>query len=335
MAQSGIGNQESGIRYNSYGRFLRAKFGCRVYKVSVDGGFSCPNRDGTVATGGCTYCNNESFRPKSATRVKPIGRQVEEGIDYLRKRYAAEKFIVYFQPFTNTHAPIEHLIPIYESAMEHPDVIGLSLGTRPDCVDEGKLTWLEKLASERFVALEYGLQSTLDSTLARINRGHDFECWLKAVSRTRDRGLWLGTHLILGFPWETREEVLRAADILSDTGIHFLKLHHLHVVRDTELARAYQEGPFHLLELEEYADLVVDFIERLNPAIFIERLFGSAPGQQLIGPVWGKSAAETRRFIERRFIERNTWQGKSRQSPVGSRQQNVPFTADCLPPTTD
>ena len=310
MPKSGIWNLESGIRYNSYGRFLREKFGSRVYKVSVDGGFTCPNRDGTVGVGGCTYCNNESFRPRSASRLKSIANQVTEGIEFLRKRYAAVKFIVYFQPFTNTHAPLEILIPLYEAAMDHPDVIGISLGTRPDCMDEAKLAWLEKLASTRFVTLEYGLQSIYDSTLVRINRGHDFQCWADAMNRTRGRGIWLGTHLILGFPWETREEMLRMADVLSDTGLDFLKLHHLHVVRDTEMARLYRENPFRLLELEEYADLVVDFVERLNPAILIERLSGSAPAEQLIGPVWGKSAAEIRRFIEQRFLQRNTWQGK-------------------------
>jgi len=299
----------SEIRYNGYGRFLREKFGCRVYKVSVDGGFTCPNRDGTVATGGCIYCNNDSFRPKSADRLKSIAGQVNDGITYLQKRYAAEKFIVYFQPYTNTHAPLEVLIPLYEAAMDHPDVIGISLGTRPDCVDDRKLAWLETFAKTRFVTLEYGLQSIYDSTLARINRGHTFQCWLDAMNRTRDRGIWLGTHLILGFPWETREQMLDMAGVLSDRGLNFVKLHHLHVVRDTELARMYQEKPFPLLNLDDYSDLVVDFVERLSPNIFIERLFSTAPAQQLIGPLWGKTAAEIRYFIDRRFIERNVWQG--------------------------
>jgi uncharacterized protein len=311
MLESLISNLESQIRYNSYGRFLRKKFGCRVYKVSVDGGFSCPNRDGTVAVGGCIYCNNDSFRPRSANRLKSIADQVAEGIAYLRKRYDAQKFIVYFQPFTNTHAPLDVLIPLYEAAMDHPDVIGLSLGTRPDCVDESKLAWLEKIAASRFVTLEYGLQSVYDSTLVRINRGHSSQCWLDAMNRTRDRGIWLGTHLILGFPWETREQMLHAADVLSNTGLNFLKLHHLHIVRETGMSRIYQEEPFPLLELEDYADLVVDFIERLNPDIFIERLFGSAPEHQLIGPLWRKTAAEIRYFIEQRFVERNAWQGKA------------------------
>jgi uncharacterized protein len=307
--QSGIRNRESEIRYNSYSRFLKERFGCRVYKVSIDGGFSCPNRDGTVATGGCTYCNNDSFRPKSAESLKPISQQVSEGIEFLRKRYRAEKFIAYFQPFTNTHAPIERLIPLYEEALHHPDVIGLSLGTRPDCVDEQKLRWLEKLAQTCFVTLEYGLQSVYDTTLARINRGHNFQCWVDAMNRTRNRGIWLCTHLILGFPWENKEEILRAADILPTTGLNILKLHHLHVVRNTRMEEEYLSHPFPLLGLEEYADLVVDFLERLNPAIFIERLFGTAPEDLLIGPVWGKSKGEIQRTIEQRLAIRNTYQG--------------------------
>ena len=311
MEKSGsrFSHPEPPLHYNNYGRFLKEEFGCRVYKVSVDGGFSCPNRDGTVGRGGCTCCNNESFRPKSANRSKPVSGQVQEGIRYLRERYGAEKFIVYFQPYTNTHAPLDVLIPLYEAALDNPDVVGLSIGTRPDCVDESKLSWLEELASRRFVTLEFGLQSIHDSTLARINRGHDFQCWVDAMSRARGRGIWLGTHLILGFPWESREEMLQAADVLSDKGLHFLKLHHFHIVRGTEIEKAHQEKPFSLLRLEEYADLVVDFIGRLNPDIVVDRLFGSAPASELIGPEWGKSAAEIRRRIERRFIERNVIQG--------------------------
>jgi radical SAM protein (TIGR01212 family) len=301
--------KEPGSRFNSYGRFLKAHFGGRVYKVSVDAGFSCPNRDGTIAAGGCTYCNNDSFRPKSAESLKPIAQQVREGIGYLRERYRAERFIVYFQAFTNTHAPLEKLIPLYEEALNHQDVVGLSLGTRPDCVDERKLSWLEELARTRLVTLEYGLQSVYDTTLARINRGHSFQCWADAMQRTRGRGIRLCTHLILGFPWESREEMLRAADIISDKGLDFLKLHHLHVVRGTAMEKEYSEKPFPLLGLDEYADLVVDFLERLNPAIFIERLFGSAPENQLIGPRWGKSKAEIRHAIEQRLTDRNTFQG--------------------------
>ena len=297
------------LRYNAYGSFLKEKFGCRVYKVSVDGGFTCPNRDGTIATGGCIYCNNASFRPPSADRISSVAAQIEAGVAYLRKRYRAEKFIAYFQPFTNTHAPLDVLAPLYETALSHHDVIGLSIGTRPDCIDEAKIAYLERLAARAFVTVEYGLQSIHDSTLKRINRGHDVQCWINAMERTRNRGIWLCTHLILGFPWESREQMLQGAEFLSGKGVNFLKLHHLHVTRDTELARMYHDRPFPLLSLEEYANLIVDFVLRLDTEIYIERLFGSAPENELIAPVWGKSKAEIRRCIDQTFILRDARQG--------------------------
>ena len=226
----GAGPFARGARYNGYGAFLRERFGCRVYKVIVDAGFTCPNRDGTVAIGGCTYCNNDSFRPQAVNRLKPIPEQVRTGITYLKRRYRAQKFVVYFQPFTNTYAPLETLIPLYESSLDHPEVIGLAVGTRPDCVNAEKICWFERLARQYFVTLEYGLESVHDRTLERINRGHDFQCWLDAVHSTRNRGIYLCAHLILGFPWESRDEWLAMADAVSNAGLDFLKLHHLHVV---------------------------------------------------------------------------------------------------------
>jgi radical SAM protein (TIGR01212 family) len=297
-------------RYNQYGSFLKRKFGCRVYKVSVDAGFSCPNRDGTVAVGGCTYCDNDSFRPQSATSMKSVREQLREGIDYLKRRYGATKFIAYFQPFTNTHARLETLIPLFETAVEHPEVVGLSVGTRPDCVDDSKLAFFERLARTHFVTLEYGLQSIYDKTLVRVNRGHNYQCWIDAVNHTRNRGIWICAHLILGFPWETREEMLKTAEILSDKGLEILKLHHLHIVRNTALGSEYQKKPFRLLDFESYVDLVVDFLERLNPAIVIERVSGFAPKGQLIAPDWGKRKDEVRRSIERALAARNTYQGR-------------------------
>jgi len=312
-SQSRISSLESRInktRYNAYGPFLKEKFGCRVYKVSVDAGFSCPNRDGTVARGGCTYCNNDSFRPRTAAGFKPLIEQIREGTTYLKRRYGAGKFIVYFQPYTNTHAPLEALVPLYEVAVAQPEVVGISLGTRPDCVDEKKLAWLEQLARDRFVTVEYGLESMHNRTLARINRGHDFQCWLDAMRRTRDRGIWLCAHVILGFPWETREEMLNTAAALSGKGLNFLKLHHLHIVRGSAMESEYQSNPFPLLGFEEYTDLAVDFLERLSPDIIVERLFGFAPEDQLVGPIWRKTKAEIKRHIEQRLVERNTYQGR-------------------------
>ena len=283
----------------SYGRFLRDKFGCRVYKVSLDAGFSCPNRDGLLSTAGCAYCNGDSFRPKTSDRIKPIEQQLAEGMDFLRRRYGAGKFIAYFQPATNTYAPLEVLAPLYETALKHADVIGLAVGTRPDCIDEEKLAWLQRFAEKYFITIEYGLQSASDDTLRRINRGHDVASWRTAVGMTRGRGIYIGTHLILGFPWESREQALSGARIVSEAGIDFLKLHHLHIVRGSSLAEEYMNRPFHLPGLEEYTNLVTDFLGRLNPDIHIERLFATAPPDQLIAPVWGKSKAEILRYIEK------------------------------------
>jgi len=299
-----------GARYNAYAAFLKEKFGCRVYKVVVDAGFTCPNRDGTVAVGGCTYCNNDSFRPDTASRLKPISEQIEVGMEYLRRRYRASKFIVYFQPFSNTYAPLEALVPLYEGALSFPGVVGLAVGTRADCVEDAKIAWFEKLARTCFVTLEYGLESIYDRTLALINRGHDYRCWLDAVRRTRRRGIWLCTHVILGFPWESRDEMLAMADAVSEAGVDFLKVHHLHVVRHTVMGREYQKKPFPLLGYQEYLDLVVDFLERLDPAIRIERLFGLAPDEQLLGPHWGRSKAQIQHDIESALAQRNTHQGR-------------------------
>lgn len=299
-----------GTRYNAYGRFLKEKFGCRVYKVIVDAGFTCPNRDGTIAIGGCTYCNNDSFRPGAVNRLIPIAEQVERGIEYLKRRYRAQKFIVYFQPFTNTYAPLETLVPLYESALDHREVVGLAVGTRPDCIDDAKIAWFENLARSRFVTLEYGLESIYDETLVRINRGHDYQCWVDAVRRTSGRGIALCTHLILGFPWETREQMLAMAGAVSSAGIDFLKLHHLHVVRHTAMGREYQKKPFPLLGYQEYLDLVVEFLEKLSPSIRLERLFGLAPESELLAPRWGKTKAEIQYDIESSLASRHTYQGR-------------------------
>jgi len=307
---AGSGPFAGGGRYNSYGAFLREKFGCRVQKVAVDAGFTCPNRDGTVAVGGCTYCNNDSFRPSSADRSLPVGRQVENGIRHLRRRCRAEKFIVYFQPFSNTYAPLDVLGPLYEEALAHEDVIGLSVGTRCDCVDEAKLGWFAELARRKFVTIEYGLESVHDRTLERINRGHDFRCFADAVSRTRDRGIFICAHLILGFPWETRDEMLESAQVVSRLGLNFLKLHHLHVARNTPMGLEYQRQPFPLMSCADYVDLVVCFLELLNPAISLERLVADVREDLLLAPRWGKGKAGIQRAIESELATRNTYQGR-------------------------
>lgn len=300
----------AGRRYNSYGAFLRRKFGCRVHKVIVDAGFTCPNRDGTAGFGGCTYCDNDAFRPPSADRSLPLPLQIESGIRFLRRRYRAEKFIVYFQPFSNTYAPLEELVPLYESALAHEGVVGLAVGTRADCVDEAKISWFEKLACRVFVTLEYGLESVHDRTLERIRRGHDYASFVRAVRLTRGRGIFTCAHVILGFPWETAEEMLQAADAVSELGVDFVKLHQLHIVRSTAMGAEFERSPFFLPGFEDYVDLVVRFLERLSPRVCVERLSAVAPADRLLGPVWGKSRAEVQRAVEGALGARDTWQGR-------------------------
>jgi len=296
--------------YNAFGPFIRKKFGEKVYKVNIDAGFTCPNRDGTVAFGGCIYCNNDSFRPPSCKSTLPIKNQIENGISYLSKRYCAKKFIPYFQPYTNTYAPVKELERIYSEALSHPDVIGITIGTRPDAVDETKIELLESLSRKYFVLVEYGLQSIYDRTLEYINRGHDYMCFLNALEMTRNKGIHIGAHIIAGFPTETREEMLAMAEEISTLPIDFLKIHQLQVIHDTILADIYQQSPFDVFGYDEYLDFLVEFIERLSPRIILQRLFATAPDDILLAPRWGRTRQEILGDLNRRFEKRKTFQGK-------------------------
>ena len=297
-------------RYNAFGQYMKDLFGQAVYKVNVDAGFTCPNRDGTVSVGGCIYCNNDSFRPSACTSTASVRDQIEKGIPYLRHRYGAEKFIVYFQPFTNTYAPVGTLERLYREALEQPGVVGLAIGTRPDCVDEEKITLLEELAMDRFILVEYGLQSIHDRTLKFINRGHDYACFKRALAMTAGRGIKIGAHLILGFPTETRDDMLAMADELSGLPLGFLKLHQLQVIRDTALADLYAAKPFATLGYEEYIALVADFLELLSPDIVLQRLFAAAPDDILVAPVWNKSRSEFLNDLDAYLERKEIHQGK-------------------------
>ncbi len=300
-------------RYNSFAHYQKNRYGERVQKVTVDGGFTCPNRDGTVAKGGCIYCNNESFNPRYNDAGKTIFRQIEEGIHFLKKRYKTNKYIVYFQPYSNTYAPLDTLKQYYEEALSHPDVIGLTIGTRPDCIDREKLDYLESLDQNWDITVEYGLESISDATLKRINRGHDVKSYLDALEMTKTRGIKVCTHLIFGFPWEDMALWMQTADWLSKRPLDFLKIHQLHVVRGTALAQMYQQNPFKLFEPHEYLDLLSHFIERLNPQIVIQRLFGEAPPDLLIAPRWHVRPPEMLQRFDALLEERDTWQGKRYQ----------------------
>jgi radical SAM protein (TIGR01212 family) len=279
-------------RYRSFGTVIKETFGAPVYKVNVDAGFTCPNRDGSISFGGCIYCNNDSFRPSACSSEATVREQIEKGIPYLRSRYGAKKFIVYFQPFTNTYASVDVLERLYREALDSEGVVGLAIGTRPDCVDEEKIALLESLSRDHFILVEYGLQSIYDESLTFINRGHGYERFREAVAMTAGRGIRIGAHLILGFPTETREQMLAMAAEVSRQPIEFLKLHQLQVVRNTALADLFAKEPFKTLGYEDYIALVAEFLEMLSPGIVLQRLFAAAPEDILIAPVWNKTRSE-------------------------------------------
>lgn len=297
------------LHLHSYGTYLRRRFDCRVSKVNVDGGFTCPNRDGTKGTGGCIYCENSSFSPGGTQSVISIERQMAEGMAYHRRRLQSKKFIVYFQKFTNTYAPVARLRDMYTRALAHPDVIGISVGTRPDALGDDALALLTELARDRYVCIELGLQSMDDGILAWMNRGHDLAEYLKAVERVAGRGIEICTHLIYGFPGETRSSFLKTADLISGLPVDSLKLHQLHAVRGTRLAELYERGEYLPISREEYTAAVCDFLERISSHITIQRLYGSAPLDLLVAPGWGLKNNQMWYLFVNELARRGTWQG--------------------------
>lgn len=297
-------------RYNAYVDYLKNRFGGRVQKVIVDAGFTCPNRDGSKGYAGCTYCNNDSFKPPYCQPGMTVREQVAAGIEYLARRYKVDRFIAYFQPYSNTYAPLSRLQELYEQALAHPQVIGLAIGTRSDCVDEAKISYLQQLARDYYVTVEYGLESPYDETLKWINRQHDFRSWEEAVRLTAGRGIDICAHVILGFPTETRRQMLQTAAIVSRYPIDYLKIHHLHIVRKTVMAKQYQDRPFPLIGYREYVDLVAEFLQRLRPDIKVQRLVGETHPRILIAPNWGLRADAIQRHIEEELRRRDLWQGK-------------------------
>ena len=296
--------------YNPYGKFLQEKFGARVHKVSVHAGFTCPNRDGTVGRGGCTYCNIVSFTPENARPKYSVRDQIDSVVAFMKRRFDAKKFIIYFQPYSNTYASVEHLERLYRDALTYPEVVGLSIGTRPDCIDDEKLQMLAELARETFVSLEYGIESVYDETLRLINRGHDFACTARAFRRTREFGLHVSGHTIIGFPNETEAQRLASAAVINELKPDVLKIHHLHVVKHTELARQYAAQPFHVYTFAEWKDFVIRYLERLSPEIIIERLYGEAPRDLLIAPRWHLTKGEILLRLEAEMRRRGTFQGR-------------------------
>lgn len=301
-------------RYREFGDFLRKRFPFKAQKIAINAGFTCPNRDGSKGRGGCTYCNNQTFNPSYCQTDKSVTDQLAEGVRFFSRKYPEMRYLAYFQAYTSTYGELERLERLYEEALGYPGVVGLVIGTRPDCMPDHLLDYLARLSEQVLVLVEYGVESTLDRTLRRINRGHDFAEAEEAIRRTAARGIAVGAHLILGLPGESRDEILGHADRLSELPLTTLKLHQLQLIRHTRMALEFERQPedFHLFTVDEYIDLAIDFIERLDPAIALERFVSQSPKELLIAPDWGLKNYEFTARVNRRLAERDSWQGKYR-----------------------
>lgn len=301
-------------RFNAYSDHLRATYGFRLQKLSVNAGFSCPNRDGSKGTGGCIFCNNEAFNPSYCQKPLSITEQLSEGKTFHAWRYRhAPKYLAYFQAYSNTYAPLSVLKERYEEALSVPDVVGLDIGTRPDCVDEALLDYLAELSKSKHIHLEMGIESCYDKSLSWMNRGHDFATAQKAFEMASQRGIFTGTHLILGLPCQSREEDLEQTRIISELPVNTLKLHQLQIIKNTALEKEYavNQQKFSFFTVNEYVDFVIDFLERLSPAILMERFAGEAPARFQAGPTFGNLRSDrVLQLIEKRMEERDTRQGR-------------------------
>ena len=276
------------MQYNDFGTWLRKQFpDFRVQKISIDAGFTCPNRDGRISTGGCTYCDNRTFNPSYCDRNKSIREQLKEGKNFFNRKYSNMKYLAYFQAFTNTYGSVDLLKQMYEDALQEEDIVGLVIGTRPDCISTPLLDYLEQLSRQTFLIVEYGIESANNETLRRINRGHTFECSKKAVEMTAERGILTGGHIILGLPGEDREESLRQAPIISSLPLNILKIHQMQIIKGTRLAEEYLQNPFPLYTVEEYVRLIADYISLLRKDLVLERFVSQSPPELLIAPRWG------------------------------------------------
>ena len=287
--------------YIDYGSWIRQQFPFRVQKIAVDAGFTCPNRDGLVGTGGCTFCNNQTFNPSYCDHKKSVSQQLEEGKQFFARKYPDMKYLAYFQAFSNTYAPLPHLRQLYEEALAVEDVVGLVIGTRPDCLPDSLLDYLEELNQRTFLIVEIGIESANNQTLQRINRGHTFECSRDAIERTHARGILTCGHVILGLPGEDREEILRQAPIISSLPLDILKLHQLQIIRGTKLADEYLEHPFHLFTPDEYIDLIINYLQHIRKDLVLERFVSQSPPELLIAPHWGLKNYEFTNLLNKRM----------------------------------
>lgn len=296
--------------YNDFGSWLRRRFPYPVQKISIDAGFTCPNRDGLVGRGGCAYCDNSTFSPAYCNRRKSVAEQMEEGKSFFASKYPTMKYLAYFQAFTNTYGSLPTLQRLYEEALAVPDTVGIVIGTRPDCVSDELLDYLAELNKQCLVMVEYGVETANDDTLRRISRGHTFACSVSAIERTKARGITTGAHIILGLPGETAEESLRQAPIISRLTVDILKIHQLQIIRGTRLAAEYEREPFHVYELHEYIDVVIRYLERLRSDLIIERFVSQSPPEKVIAPRWGIKNHEFTHLLLSQMKVRNTFQGR-------------------------
>ncbi len=301
-------------RFNAYAPYFKKIFGQRVQKISVDAGFTCPNRDGNKASGGCTYCNNDAFNPSYCNPSKSIDQQVLEGIEFHKVRYRrASNYLVYFQPYSNTYAPLSHLKELYESALEQPGVVGLVIGTRPDCIDDEKLKYLHELSKKYYIIIEYGVESIYNNTLDRINRAHTYEQSLDAILKTASYEINIGAHFIFGLPDESRDMMMDSVNEISKLPLTTIKFHQLQIVTGTTMAKDYDTNPtdYDLFSFDDYINFIVNFTEKLNPNFIIERFAGEVPPRYLAGPGWGLIRNDQINVaIEKEMEKRDTWQGK-------------------------
>ncbi len=306
--------------FNAYAAYFKKHFGERVQKLSVDAGFNCPNRDGTKGVGGCTYCNNRAFNPSYCSPQKSIRQQLQEGMEFHLKRYKTNKFLAYFQAYSNTYASLDILKKRYSEALETENVVGLVIGTRPDCVDDAILDYLAELSKKHYIIIEYGIESVYDSSLLRINRGHDFDCARNAVESSVKRGLKTGAHFIFGLPGESRKDMMDSVELINTLPLTSIKFHQLQMIKGTKMAAEYEAVPedFHLFEqLDDYIDFMVAFIENLRPDIMIERFAGEVSPKLICGPRWGNIRYDQVVVaIEKELIKRGSWQGKNFYPPV-------------------
>lgn len=295
--------------YNSFSKWIRDRFPFRVQKISVDAGFSCPNRDGSISSGGCSFCDNRTFNPSYCNRTLSIGQQISDGKAFFARKYPDMKYLAYFQAYSNTYASLDTIRRRYEEALACDDVVGLVVGTRPDCISDELLDYLERLNRQTFLTVEYGIESTCDATLKRINRGHTFECSRRAIAATHDRGIITGGHIIVGLPGESSADIIRQAKSISLTKLDILKIHQLQIIRGTRLAEEYAAKPFHVFSVDEYIRTIGEYIQHLRKDIVIERFVSQSPKGLLLAPDWGLKNYEFTNRLNNYLHERNIRQG--------------------------